>query len=82
MSQHAYHLQYLLYTVAVHRYLRLRLTNYDYDVHFGGVFYLFLRGMDPALGSDYGIFRDRPGRTLVDALCAYFATRKDAKPLA
>lgn len=31
---------------ALHRYLRHRLADYDYDRHFGGVIYLFLRGMD------------------------------------
>ena len=51
-----YLLQYLIYTVALHRYLRLRLPDYDYERHFGGVFYLFLRGMDPASGPDCGVF--------------------------
>jgi len=47
MSEHGYHLQYLLYCVAVHRYLRHRLVDYDYDRHFGGVHYLFVRGVRP-----------------------------------
>jgi exodeoxyribonuclease V beta subunit len=47
MSEHGYHLQYLLYCVAVHRYLRRRLVDYDYDRHFGGVYYLFVRGVRP-----------------------------------
>jgi exodeoxyribonuclease V beta subunit len=47
MAREAYVLQYLIYTVALHRYLRLRLPDYDYERHFGGVFYLFLRGMRP-----------------------------------
>jgi exodeoxyribonuclease V beta subunit len=68
MARESYVLQYLIYIVALHRYLRLRLPDYDYERHFGGVFYLFLRGMSPELGSDYGIFRDRPASTLVDAL--------------
>ena len=42
-----YDLQALLYAVAVHRWLRLRLgAAYDYDTHFGGVRYLFCRGLD------------------------------------
>lgn len=40
-----YDLQYLIYCVALHRYLSERVTDYDPDVHFGGVYYLYLRGM-------------------------------------
>lgn len=46
MRAHRYDLQYQLYSTALHRYLRHRLADYDYDRHFGGVIYLFLRGMD------------------------------------
>jgi exodeoxyribonuclease V beta subunit len=74
MARESYYLQYLLYTVAVHRHLRQKMTGYDYDQHFGGVFYLFLRGMDPALGPAFGIFRDRPSKKLVQALDDYMAT--------
>jgi exodeoxyribonuclease V beta subunit len=56
MAREAYLLQYLIYTVALHRYLRLRLPDYNYQRHFGGVFYLFLRGMDPASGEIMGCF--------------------------
>jgi exodeoxyribonuclease V beta subunit len=62
MSEHHYFLQYYLYLVALHRYLTFRLKNYDYDTHFGGVFYLFIRGMHPDFGSQYGVFFDRPGK--------------------
>jgi exodeoxyribonuclease V beta subunit len=68
MAERYYLLQYHLYTVALDQYLRLRLPGYDYDAQFGGVFYIFLRGIDPDLGPEYGIFRDRPTRQLVEAL--------------
>ena len=42
--------------VAVHRYLRHRLASHDYERDFGGVYYLFLRGMNARRGADYGIF--------------------------
>ncbi|MEX0869767.1 MAG: 3'-5' exonuclease, partial [Nitriliruptoraceae bacterium] len=45
MVTHDYVLQYHLYLVALHRYLRLRLADYDYDTHIAGAAYLFLRGM-------------------------------------
>ncbi len=63
-----YDLQYLIYSLALHRYLKLRLIDYDYDIHFGGAYYLFLRGMRPEHGSSYGIYFDRPDKTLIEML--------------
>jgi exodeoxyribonuclease V beta subunit len=68
MAHSFYFLQYLLYTVALHRYLR-RLPQYDYDTHVGGVCYLFLRGMQPDRDGS-GVFFARPERGLVEALDA------------
>ena len=68
MSEHHYFLQYYLYLVALHRYLTLRLKDYDYDTHFGGVFYLFIRGMHPGHGSQYGVFFDRPAKGDISSL--------------
>jgi exodeoxyribonuclease V beta subunit len=65
MGREGYYLQYLLYTLAVHRYLGARVSGYDYDLHFGGVFYLFLRGIDSNAGVGNGIFFDRPPRSLI-----------------
>ncbi|NOI56361.1 exodeoxyribonuclease V subunit beta [Vibrio coralliilyticus] len=58
MADHRYDLQYQIYALALHRFLRTRVPNYDYQTHFGGVYYLFLRGMDGA--SEHGIFSARP----------------------
>jgi exodeoxyribonuclease V beta subunit len=63
-----YDLQYLLYTLALHRYLRQRLRGYDYARHFGGIYYLFLRGMRPASGPACGVYFDRPEPAHVEAL--------------
>jgi exodeoxyribonuclease V beta subunit len=63
-----YDLQYLLYTLALHRYLRRRLSGYDYERHFGGVYYLFLRGMRPETGPACGVYFDRPAADLIAAL--------------
>ncbi|MCG9683400.1 exodeoxyribonuclease V subunit beta [Vibrio sp. Isolate23] len=58
MADHRYDLQYQIYVLALHRFLRSRVPNYNYQTHFGGVYYLFLRGMDGASG--HGIFSARP----------------------
>ncbi len=69
--QHAhYPLQALLYQVALHRYLRWRLADYDPDRNLAGVLYLFLRGMTgpdvPRVdGHPCGVFAWRPPTALV-----------------
>lgn len=69
MHMHGYHLQHLLYTVAIDRWLRARIAGYDYDTHFGGVRYLFLRGMSPH-APGRGVVATRPPRALVAHLSA------------
>jgi exodeoxyribonuclease V beta subunit len=64
MDRDFYTLQYHIYTVALHLFLSLRQPDYDYERHFGGVFYLFLRGVNPA-SSGNGVFADRPEKALV-----------------
>ena len=73
MAHSAYHLQALLYTVAIHRLLKQRLgaDTYDYDRHVGGHLYLFLRGMEgadtPRGGGEQrlGVWADRWPRATV-----------------
>lgn len=73
MREHRYDLQYLIYTVALQRYLRTRLRDFDYERHMGGSFYLFLRGVGAGDDSANGVFFDRPARELVDALDRLFS---------
>ncbi len=69
IAAHDYDLQYLIYTVAVHRWLRLSLGDaWDYARDFGGVRYLFLRGMGRSGAPGNGIHADRPPPELIDAL--------------
>lgn len=72
MQSHRYDLQYQLYSLALHRYLRHRIADYDYERHFGGVIYLFLRGVDGEAGQQ-GIFATRPDPALITAMDALFA---------
>lgn len=72
MIEHRYDFQYQLYTLALHRYLRHRLPNYDYEQHFGGVYYLFLRGMADDLPGN-GIFFTRPSFALIEQLDHLFS---------
>jgi exodeoxyribonuclease V beta subunit len=68
MRAHLYDLQYHIYTLALHQYLRCRAPGYEYARDFGGVCYVFLRGVNCAYGPDYGLFCHRPEPGLVHAL--------------
>ncbi|MCL1065462.1 exodeoxyribonuclease V subunit beta [Shewanella olleyana] len=76
ISSHRYNLQYILYTLALHRYLSLRMPNYDYQQHIGGSFYLFLRGMSPQMPQS-GVFFDKPPQALIEQLDVLFSASID-----
>ncbi|NWC80788.1 exodeoxyribonuclease V subunit beta [Pseudomonas putida] len=67
--EHRYDLQYVLYLLALHRQLRARLPDYDYDRHVGGALFIFLRG---ASSSGHGVYFVKPPRELIEALDALF----------
>lgn len=64
-----YDLQYVLYLLALHRLLKARLADYDYDRHVGGAVYWFLRGIE-APGK--GVFVEKPPRRLLETLDRWF----------
>ena len=68
MAGSFYILQYHLYALALHRYLKHRLVGHDYEAHFGGVRYLFLRGVDPERNPSWGMFPDRPRAGVIRSL--------------
>ncbi|MCP5351830.1 MAG: exodeoxyribonuclease V subunit beta [Chromatiales bacterium] len=73
MRAHRYDLQALIYAVALHRYLRLRVPGYRYDTHFGGIHYLFLRGMSASHPDGHGVVTLRPDLALIERLDHLFA---------
>ena len=72
MAEHGYHLQYLLYALALDRYLKRRLPDYRHDSHFGGILYLFVRGVRPtwlnADGTPAGVYFHRPAAATIARL--------------
>lgn len=68
MQDTGYDVQGLIYAQALHRQLALRVPNYDYEKHFGGVVYLFLRGMNPTNPTGHSIHFSRPS---LDAIHAF-----------
>jgi exodeoxyribonuclease V beta subunit len=74
MAHSEYDLQALIYTLALHRWLRFRLGDgYDYDRDFGGIRYLFCRGLDASRSDSPGIHAQRFAPELVHALDALFS---------
>ena len=65
-----YEVQYVLYTLALHRLLRVRLPNYDYAQHMGGAVYIFMRGIHQ---SGSGVHFQRPPQVLIESLDSLFA---------
>ena len=79
MIGHDYVLQYLLYAVALDRHLRERLEGYDYDVHFGGAYYLFLRGFAESHEEGCGVFFDRPPREIIEGMSALMGFDRESR---
>lgn len=65
MEHHQYDLQYWIYSIAVDQYLSRRISNYDYETHFGGVYYFFLRGMNGKSDGE-GVFFTRPEKSQLE----------------
>ena len=66
MNESNYHLQYLIYTLATKKYLENRIPGFDYEKDFGGVLYLFVRGMRE--GTNNGIFYCKPSLEVIESL--------------
>ena len=79
MRDHAYSLQSLIYTLALHRFLGSRLPDYDYEWHFGGSYYLFVRGVRPdwkdETGFPTGVLHERTPLDIVMAFDQLLQTR-------
>lgn len=75
MADSHYYLQYLIYSVALHRYLKKRMPDYHWNTHMGGSYYLFIRGMkkNQDLSLSNGIFFDKPSFELINALDSLFS---------
>jgi exodeoxyribonuclease V beta subunit len=70
MAEKRHDVQLALYLLALHRHLRQRLPDYDYDTHVGGALYVYLRGTgEPGRG----VYHEKPSRELIEALDALFA---------
>ncbi|QCI17838.1 exodeoxyribonuclease V subunit beta [Buchnera aphidicola (Acyrthosiphon lactucae)] len=67
MIKKRYDLQYQIYTIAIHKYLQKKIKNYNYKDDFGGVFYIFLRAVEPEQKNN-GIFYSIPDYSLIEKI--------------
>ncbi len=70
VTEAGFDLQYHIYTLALHRFLKQKLPDYNYEQHFGGVFYYFLRGVNPEEPGS-GLFFDKPDWELIKSMDEY-----------
>ena len=78
MTGHDYHLQAILYTLALHRWLKYKLPNYDYHTHIGGAYYLFIRGMSQTEPGN-GVYFVLPEKPMIEALDDLFSGKASSK---
>jgi exodeoxyribonuclease V beta subunit len=81
MNSGYYFLQYHLYCLALHLYLKSRLPEYDHETHFGGAFCIFLRGVRQNLGPNYGIYYDLPEPALIQHITKTLLAEYDRQEL-
>ena len=75
-------LQAALYLVALHRYLSVKLQNYQIEQHLGGASYLYLRGMNGQAQQGYMYWKPDDEFILrLDAILGYFSEDKMGKPM-
>jgi exodeoxyribonuclease V beta subunit len=68
MMENNYNLQYLIYTIALIKYLGTRKKDFDYERDFGGVIYFFVRGVRVDGGG--GMFFNKPQWEVVEKISA------------
>ena len=78
MISENYYLQYHLYVLALHLYLRERIPDYAYETHFGAVYYVFLRGLDCRRAPGWGVYRSRPPEKLIHGMVRTMVPQNDA----
>ena len=74
VAKNHYALQTAIYSLVMHRYLRWRKPDYDYDRDFGGTLVVFLRGLCPSQPPGHSIYFHRASRAAIEALDSLFAT--------
>lgn len=70
IQDHHYDLQYLLYSVALIKTLQIRIPDFDFDKHYGGVYYLYTRGVNGKASE--GIYFNKPSKKLLKKMMESF----------
>ncbi|WP_068546444.1 exodeoxyribonuclease V subunit beta [Thalassotalea crassostreae] len=81
VCENFYDLQFLIYSLALHRYLKIRVDDYDPELHFGGVYYLYLRGMSAGNKDFQGVFYDNISASFLEQLDSVFRGESLPEPI-
>lgn len=73
IQSHHYDLQYLIYSLALHRYLQNIIPDYCPATHFGGVYYLYLRGINGDSLKSSGVYYSDISQSELEQLDQLFA---------
>lgn len=78
MCKNRYDIQYQIYSLALHKFLKMKYNNYCYKNNFGGIYYIFLRGifLDTNNKSLTGIYFIKPKFKLIYKLSRFFIKKK------
>lgn len=78
MNEYNYNLQYFIYSIALHKYLKTRIPTYRFDKHFGGVYYFFIRGIQDD-SENFGVYYESLAESgdLIEALGSFFQGEKN-----
>jgi len=76
MTASNYHLQYMIYSVALKRWLEKKIASFDFNKHFGGIIYVFLRGVRE--GQETGIYTKRQDKKTIEELDAALSSKRAA----
>lgn len=79
MLKYRYDLQYQIYVLAIHNYLKYKFIDYTYEKYFGGIYYIFLRGLDLDVFSysKTGILYIKPKSKMIYKLSKFFMGKWD-----
>ncbi len=78
MCKNRYDIQYQIYSLALHKYLKMKYKYYNYNNNFGGIYYIFLRGLNLDINykSFTGIYFIKPKYKLIYKLSKFFKNKK------
>lgn len=74
IKESGYDLQYKVYSIAALRWLKNTVRDFDYDKHFGGIYYIYMRGVDASRTDQGAYFVPPTSEAAIDGYAAELVT--------